>query len=150
MATAPEPMIGTTVSIVASTPAAESQSGYEALSFTEIGKVLSVPETGNQSEAGSVAVLKTGQTQHYNATKTVPAFTVPYIRDAADAGQGIVRTNANNSTEVTLRVSTASGVDHYIQGVLGNLNRTEAAPNAYEGESIEFRSITQWTTVEAA
>lgn len=149
MATAPEPMIGTTVHIIASTPATEDATGYGALSMIEIGKVLSIPEFSDDSEAGSVALLKTGRTQHYNGTKIVPPFVIPYVLDLTNAGQDIVRSNANGSTEVTLKIAYVSGLTKYIQGVLGNLHETEATPGGYHGQTIEFRSITGPTTVES-
>lgn len=147
MATAPEPTIGSTISIVASVPASEDQSGYEALSFTEVGKVLSVPELGDDSESGTVTLLKTGRTQHYNGAKIVPPFTIPYVYDLTDAGQVIIRANCNGSTEVTVRVTDADGRDVYIQGVLANLHDIERAPGSYRGETVEFRSITGRTIV---
>lgn len=147
MATAPEPTIGSTISIVASVPASEDQSGYEALSFTEVGKVLSVPELGDDSESGTVTLLKTGRTQHYNGAKIVPPFTIPYVYDLTDAGQVIIRANCNGSTEVTVKVTDADGRDVYIQGVLANLHDIERAPGSYRGETVEFRSITGRTIV---
>lgn len=150
MATAPVSLIGGTVSIVASTPATEDQSGYEALSFTEIGGVLSVPETGNSSEAGTVALLKSGQTQHYNSTKIVSPFTIPYVYDRDDAGQVIVRAGQNGTTEHTLKITDPDGDDYYVQGVLGSVMQSERSPTAYKGENVEFRSITPFTKVDGS
>ena len=148
MATAPEPTIGSTVHISISVPATEDQAGYEAQSFTKIGKLLSVPEFGNDSEAGTVTLLETGVTQHYNGTKIVAPMTLPWVYDASDAGQDLVRANVNSATEVTIRVTDIDGRDAYIQGILANLHDIERTPNSYRGETCEFRSISVITVVE--
>lgn len=148
MATAPEPTIGSTIHVVVGTPATEDQSGYEAMSgFTKIGDVLSIPEFGDDSEAGTVTLLETGRTQHYNGTKILPPFTLPYVFKVADAGQVILRANANSSQELTFRVTDTDGRDQYFQAVIGNLRDIERAPNSYRGETIEIRSITGRTIV---
>jgi|GEM_PF-1399198 len=147
MATAPEPTIGSTVHIAVGVPATEDQAGYEAQSFTQVKKVLSVPEFGNDSEAGTVTLLETGVTQHYNGTKIVPPFTIPYVYDITDPGQVIVRANVNGPTEVTIRITDVDGRDQYCQGVFANLHDIERTPQSYRGESFEFRSITVLTTV---
>jgi len=147
MAVAPEPTIGSTVHISISTPTTEDQAGYEAQVFTQVKGVLSVPEFGNDSEAGTVTLLETGVTQHYNGTKIVPPFTIPCKFIAADAGQILVRANVNGSTEVTIRITDVDGRDQYCQGVLANLHDTERTPQGYRGETFEFRSITVLTTV---
>lgn len=151
MADAPEPTIGSTVHIVASVPATESVSAYETLTgFEKIYGVLSVPEFGDDSETGTLTLLETGRTQHYNSVNIVPPFTIPYKYKAADAGQAIVRDAANSATEVTIRITDTDGRDVYIQGVLGNLRDTERTPQGFRGESIEFRSITGRTISPAA
>lgn len=148
MATAPETLTGTTISIVASTPATEDQTGYEALSYDEIGKVTTFPELREGSEAGTLTLLKDGITQHFNGAKIVPPFDISYVYASADAGQGICRTNVNTNTEVTLKIDyTNSSVVKYVQGVLGDLRTNEASNNSHHGETIEFRSISKVTTV---
>ena len=148
-ATAPEPTIGSTFSLVMASPATEDQTGYEALTYVEVDGVLSIPEFGDDSEAGTVTLLKTGRTQHFNATKIVPPFTMTYKYKLTDAGQALIRTNANNSTECSVKITDTDGRDVYIQGVLANLRDVERTPNSYRGESFEFRSITGRTIVTA-
>ena len=150
MATAPVTLTGCTVSIVASTPATEDDSGYEALSMTEIGKVVSVPETGNTSNAGTVTLLKNGVTQHYNGNKVVAPFSVPYVYDRDDAGQVIVRAGENGTQEHTLKITDPDGDDYYVQGVIGSVQQSERTPDAYKGENFEFRPITLFHKVDGS
>jgi len=150
MATAPVTLVGCTVHIVASTPATEDQTGYEALSFTEVGEVLSVPQTGNTSNAGTLNLLKTGLTQHYNGSQIVSPFTVPYKYNRSDAGQVIVRAGENGTAEHTMKITDPDGDDYYIQGVIGSILQSERTPDAYKGESFEFRPISMFTKVDGA
>lgn len=145
MADAPTSLVGVTVAIAASVPATESVSDYAAISTTEVGKVLSVPETGNTSNAGTVTLLKNGVTQHYNGSHVVSPFTVPYVYDLSDAGQVIVRANENGTQECTLEVTDPDGDVYYIQGVIGSVLQSAREPDAYKGESFEFRPITLFT-----
>lgn len=148
MATAPITLVGATVAIAASVPATEDASDYGAISTTEIGKVLSVPEIGNTSQAGTVTLLKNGVTQHYNGSKVVSPFTVPYVYVRDDAGQTIVRDGENGTTEHTLEVTDPDGDVYYIQGVIGSVLQAAREPDAYKGESFEFRPITLFTKVD--
>lgn len=152
MATAPRTLVGCTVSIAADTPATEDETGYDGISPapTEIGGVLSVPETGNSSEAGSVALLKEGLTQHYNGVLIVEPFVIPYKYDRSDAGQVIVRAGENGTTEHTLKITDPDGDEYWIQGVIGPIMQRERTPNGYKGESFEFRPITMFTKVDGA
>lgn len=151
MATAPETMTGTTVSIAASTPATEDVSGYAALVYDEIGDVVPpLPEFAENSEEGTLTLLKTGVTQHYNGAKVITPFDITYKYDLTDAGQVICRANANNTTEVSLKVAYPDGKIKYLQAVLANLRTSEATNNSYHGEMILVRPITIATTDDGA
>jgi hypothetical protein len=150
MAVAPEPAIGGTISIIASVPTTEDASAYEALSWVEIGKVKSLPETVEQAAAGTETLLKTGITQHFNGARMVPPFSIPYVFDADDAGQTIVRSNFNGSTEVSIKIAYADGREDYLQAVLGNLGDDEQTTDSSLGQTIEVRPITLKTRVAAA
>jgi len=150
MADAPTSLVGVTVAIAASVPATEDASDYGAISTTEIGKVTSTPETGNTSNAGTVTILKNGVTQHFNGSKVVSPFTIPYIYDGDDAGQVIVRAGENGTTEHTLEITDPDGDVYYVQGVIGSVLQSAREPDTFKGESFEFRPITLFTKVDGA
>lgn len=139
--TAPTNQIGTTVSISAATPATEDAAGYGALTFTEIGGVVSVPELGDAAEDSTVTTLKDGRVMHFNGAKDMGAIVIPYVYDAADAGQVIVRANANGTTECSLLITDADGTEHYLIGVIGPVMQSERVPGTHKGETFEFRTI---------
>lgn len=147
MATSPEAMIGTTVSIIASTPTSEDVSGYEALSWVEIGKIVApVPEMNESSGTGTLTLLKDGVTQHYNTAKVLNPFDLTYVYDADDAGQVIVRDNYNGAAEVSVKIEYPDSKVKYCQAVLGDLRTMEATEENYHGEMINVRPITLATT----
>lgn len=149
MATSPEPMIGTTVSIAVAVPADEGASAYAALSWTEIGKVIEVPEFAQNATDNTLTLLKTGVTQHYNGARGVDPFDISYVTDLADAGQDLVRANYNGATEVSIRVVYTSGLTKYVQAVLGNLRQMPASADSYAGQMINVRPISLAATAEA-
>lgn len=147
--TAPEPAIGGSVYISTDIPAAQDQSSFEAVSWVEIGGIESIPETVEQAEAGTVTLLKTGITQHYNGAKVVPPFVLPFKFAATDAGQVMVRANFNGSTEMSVKIAYSDGREDYLVGVLGNLADKEQTTSSYHGQTIEVRPITLKTRVAA-
>lgn len=148
-ATSPEPMIGCTVAITASSPATEDQAGYEALTWTTITGITEIPELSRNANDNTLTLLATGVTQHYNGARGVNPFDLPYVYDASDAGQDLVRSNYNGAAEVSIRIDyTNSAVVEYVQAVLGNLRTSAATADGYHGETINVRPISLATTVE--
>lgn len=150
MATSPEPMIGTTVSIVAAVPASESGSAYAALSWIEIGNVIELPEFAQNATDNTLTLLKTGVIQHYNGARGIDPFDISYVTDLADAGQDLIRANYNGATEVSIRIVYTSGETKYLQAVLGNLRQMPATVDSYAGQMINVRPISLGVTTEAA
>lgn len=149
MATSPEPMIGTTVSVIASVPSAETISAYAALSWVEVGKVIEVPEFSQSATDNTLTLLKTGLVQHYNGARGIEPFDISYVIDLSNAGQDLIRANYNGATEVSVRIVYTSGQTKYLQAVLGNLRQMAANADSYGGEIINVRPITLAVTAEA-
>lgn len=146
--TAPLTQVGTTMHISANAPATFDQSGCEALSYTKIGGVVTIPEIGDSSEDGTVTSLEEGRVLHFNGVKDFAPFTVELIYDAADTGQDIVRTNKNGTTECTIKIVDADSTDTYIVGVVGPVMSTERSPSTHKGQTFEFRPISGEVVVE--
>lgn len=145
--TAPKSQVGATVSIVSGTPATEDQSGYEALSYTEIGSVIEVPEMGTTVEAGTTTHLKDGVTRHFNGPKIAQPFAIPYTYALTDAGQVICRAGAGGNTVHSIVVTDEDGETRYIQGYLGSLIDNPRTPTSEKGQSITINPVSLWTVV---
>lgn len=147
--TAPLNQSGATVAISASTPATLDQTGFEALTFTTIGGVVTIPRKGLGSQAGSVASLAEGLTLYYNGIKDFAPFEIPVIYDDDDAGQVIYRAGANGQTSHSLKVTYPSGEVRYYLGVIGSGMDDPVDPGTHQGESFEFRPHAEPVTVAA-
>jgi hypothetical protein len=138
---APASQVGVVVSISAAAPATEDASGYAALSWTEVGRVQMVPETGDSSEDGTVVTLKDGRVEHFNGARDAGSLVIPYVFVTDDAGQVIVRAGENGSTEHSLKIEDPDGTINYYVGVIGPVRDTVRDTNTHKGQTFEFRTI---------
>lgn len=142
--------IGSTLSIVASTPATEDESGYTALSFTEVGNVVSFGELGDESEDIAFDLLKPGRKTHVNGVKDLGEIPVTIEYDRSDAGQVIVRAANNGNTTHTFVMTDTDGDDYYFQGLVANLKDLERTASQYKGANFVIRGQTGVTKVDGA
>jgi len=142
--------IGSTLSIVSGSPATEDQSGYEALSVTEVGKIVSFGELGDESEDISFDLLKPGRKTHVNGVKDLGEIAVTIEYDRADAGQVIVRAANNGNTTHSFVVTDSDGDDYYFQGLIANLKDLERTASQYKGANFVIRGQTGITKVDGA
>lgn len=139
MAVAPSNQIGVEVSISAATPATFDESGVDALTFTEIEGIISVPELGDTTETISVNQLKEGRTTFTNGVKMFPEITIPYLYSSSDSGQVIVRAGNNGNTIHTLRIEDVDGSQINLVGYVANVVDTERSVDVHRGQSFTFR-----------
>lgn len=132
--------IGATLSVAVGTPATEDQSGYEALSFTEIENVISIGEFGDTAEDVTFNLLKLGRTSHVNGVKDLGEIPVSCAFDAANkVGIELVNSNKNSNTVLTWKIVDNAGVTSYFQGRAANFRKTEKTASSYEGRNFVIR-----------
>lgn len=134
--------IGSTLSVSAATPATEDQTGYEALTFTEVGKVVSIGEIGDEAEDIAFNLLKPGRTTHVNGVKDVGDVPVTIEYDVADAGQVILTAGNNTNTTHSFKIVDTDGEDWYVQGLIANKKMMARESNQYKGENFVMRGQT--------
>lgn len=139
--------IGSTLSIVAGTPATEDQAGYEALSYTEVGKIVSIGELGDTSEDISFDLLKPGRKTHVNGVKDIGEVPIVLETDTADAGQVILEAANNGNVTHSFRVTDSDGEDVYFQGLVANMRDNERTASNYKGKSGVLRGQSGITRV---
>lgn len=131
--------IGSTLSIAAATPATEDVAAYAALTWTEIGNVVSMGELGDESEDVSFDLLKTGRRTHVNGVKDVGEVAVTIEVESADAGQVILRAANNTNTSHSFRVTDTDGETRYFYGLVANLKDMERTASTYKGQTLAIR-----------
>lgn len=140
--------IGSTLAVVASTPATEDATGYAALSFTSVGKVISIGPLGDQSEDITFDLLQPGRRSHVNGVKDLGEIPIGIEYNRSDAGLTIVEAGANGNTTHSFRVTDSDGDDYYFQGLLANLRDLERTANQYKGATFVIRGQTGITKVD--
>lgn len=131
--------IGGTLHVVAAEPATENAAGYEALTFVEIGEVVSIGAIGDTSEDVTVTKLKDGRTEHFNGAKDGGSVPVTCVRETGDAGQAIVESGANTNTTHSFKIVDPDGTAFYFYGRLANVQTPERTASTYEGLTFEMR-----------
>jgi hypothetical protein len=142
--------IGSTLACVASTPASEDQSGYEALSYTAIGNVVSIGEHGDTSEDVSFTLLQTGRVKHINGAKDGGEISVTIDYSRADAGLTLLEASNNSNTTHSFRITDSDGDDWYFQGVIANLRVMERTASQYKGLTFVIRVQSAEVKVDGA
>lgn len=137
--------IGSTFSVTASTPTTEDAAGYAALTYTEVGKVITIGELGDTSEDVTVNHLKDGRTVHINGVKDLGEVAVEIEFDGSDAGQQLIANANNTNTTHSFQIVDADGHTVYFQGLVANLRHTQRASSNYKGASFVVRGQTGLT-----
>jgi hypothetical protein len=128
------PLIGTLIAVSAATPATVDSAGFGALSWTTVNGVITWGSHGDQSNDIPIPQLA-GRILHRNGG--VDGGEIPFttMHVASDAGQGILRSNANGSTTVSVRRTEPDGQIVYYHGVIANFRANEATNQTYKGNS---------------
>lgn len=141
--------IGATISVAADTPAAEDQSGYEALSFTEIGKIVSISDLGDSHEDISSAILKTGRMEHANGVADGGELNVVHEYSSGDSGITIIEAGNGTNTNHSFQIVDPDGDEVFFQGIIANLKERERTASNKKGGSFDVRINTGLTRVRA-
>lgn len=140
--------IGSTMFIVADEPATEDESGYSALSFIEIGKIVSIGELGDTSEDIAFDLLKPGRRTHVSGVKDLGEITVTIEYDRTDAGLAVLRDANNTNVTHSFYVQDNDGDVAYFYGLVANLRDFERTANQYKGQTFIIRGQSGLTRVD--
>lgn len=129
--------IGAVVAVSASTPATIDSSGFSALSYTTVGKVVSWGAVGDTSDNISIPLLA-GRVEHLNGAIDGGeiAWTVRYD---TDAGQTVLVNNSNNNTTLSIKITDPDGKIAYFHGLAANVQDQERNNSSYKGLTGVFR-----------
>ena len=114
---------GLTVEISAASPATYDQTGYEALTYTEIGGIVDHSEFNPQFSDTPYTLLKDGITVHNKGDLDYGTSTMNMVDDPEDAGQAILKAGAdgvNSEIEHSVKISktyaSGSTITRYYTG----------------------------------
>lgn len=122
---------GLLVSIVVGQPATFDQAGYEALSYTLVGEVVSVGEYGATTEVVNHQPLATGVTEKFKGFINYGQASLGLAYQSDDAGQVILKDlsdGANRLSRGSMKVTYPEGnVDYLDVGVFSYTKNPGAA-----------------------
>ncbi len=134
---------GTTFSLSSSLPATEDETGYSALSYTEVGEVTSIPEYGGSyslvthEPLGERSVIKRkGSVNHGSMTLQIG-------KDIDDAGQELLKTAYGEDETYSFKIVLQDGTAQYTQGQVFSFTTNV-------GSSNQITSISCQIELEAA
>ena len=120
---------GSTLAISAAAPATQDAAGFAALTFTEVGQVEKIGSLGASFAKVEFQPLK-GPKQKFKGPADYGALQPSLAMDAADAGQTLLNTAADDETQklYSLRVTYPDGAKRYFQGrVFGSPETVDGA-----------------------
>jgi hypothetical protein len=123
--------IGATIGCFVGVPATVDDTGFAAITYVPIGKIVSWGAIGDTS-ADVTADLLDGRVEHANGILDggEVAWTV---RFDTDPGQTIMVANSNNNLEVSFEITDPDGAIAYFYGKVANVKDMDRAAGTYKG-----------------
>lgn len=132
-------LAGTIVSVSAGVPATYDSTGFAALSYTAVGEVSNLGDTGRTYEDVSYNTLGERGTVHLKGTFDEPETTFEMIADRSDAGQIIVKSASTSDADFAFKVAYQNGDVDYFQGKVFSFVTTGGEANTVRTVSANIR-----------
>lgn len=121
---------GTKLAISAAAPATQTEAGYEALTYTEIGNVESIGAFGAVTEEVTFQPLR-GPRQSHKGGTNYGSLNPSLAQDESDAGQTLLRTASDSPTSLyAFEVTFPGGAKRFFQGRVFGFPENVGAANA--------------------
>jgi len=124
---------GLILSVSAALPATEDKVGYDALTWTEVGEIVSIGEYGPSQEEVNHTPLKTGLVEKYKGATDNGSLAIEMGKDATDAGQLLLDAGANGAAKFTvhsIKIEYPQGDIDAFQGLIFGFNKNPGAINS--------------------
>ena len=135
----PNSYIGALISVSAAVPATVDASGFNALSWTLVGKIVSWGSVGDTTDNISVPLLS-GRVVHLNGASDGGEIAFTFVYDTApDSGQTIIINNSNTNVNCSTKIVDPDSKIAYNFGLFANVQDMERTNGGYKGLSGVFR-----------
>ena len=126
--------------VSAALPSTYDAAGYSALTWTEVNEVTTIPTYGSVREVVPHNPLKTGVTEKRKGFVNYGSVALEAGFDASDAGQDIMRANANAFTDIAFKIQYQDGSIDYTAGQVFSSTKTAGSANSIVGTTfnVEF------------
>lgn len=143
---------GMVVSVSAASPAAYTQTGFEDLTFTEIGEVTSVGEYGGSANEVEHTPLKSGEIQVFKGVINNGSPSFEYANDSSDAGQLILQAGFNGAEKFTLhsfKIEYSDGETDYFTSYIFSATKNPGGSDTIVSGTAALRNQAAAITVPA-
>ena len=126
--------VGTIVSASAAQPATEDQTGYEALTYTVVGEITDIGESGGTAQITTFTPVNSGVVNKRKGSIDYGTMSLAIAKDAADTGQILLKAGfdgAQRNTVHSIKVQEPdSGDVAYFMGVISSFTTVRGDANA--------------------
>lgn len=138
--------------IVQDTPATFDATGFAALTYVKLSKVLNIPEEGDQAEDISEGTLDDGRVEHFWGAVDGQVLEIPYKHVEGDAGQALLKRSVarDYNDPWSVKITDPDGTITYKYGRFGPTRRRERAPNSFKAYITPFAVNADDVVVEPA
>lgn len=135
----PVSFIGALVQISATVPSTIDSSGFNALSYTTIGKIVSFAGTGDTTDDISIPLL-IGRKEHLSGASDGGVLQVGFRWDGGtDAGQTLVLAQNNTQQNCSVKITDPDGKIEYFYGLIANYQSMDRNTQNYKGYNFVIR-----------
>ena len=138
---------GTLLGVSAASPATYNQAGYEALTFTDVGELIDLPEYGPSVQVVESNPLATGITEKFNGFINYGSLSLGLDLDLDDAGQTILEAGVPvppaQFTPHSFKITFPDGTVEYFEGGIFSYTRSAGTSNSMLGSTVlvEINSV---------
>jgi hypothetical protein len=129
---------GTIFSAVADVPATHDETGFSALTFSEVGEVTDIPEYGPNVQVVEHNPLKSGVTEKYKGFINYGSTSIQLGQDSSDAGQTVLSDGVTGSTkndEHSFKIEFQDGTVDYFTGKVFSYTTNPSSANSIVGST---------------
>jgi len=139
---------GTTFKLSAGVPATFDSTGYNALSYTTVGEVLSYGEIGVQWSIDSTRPVAIKGEKKIKTSRAPGQITISLALDTDDAGQILMKTARDSTALYAFLITTPEGDKYYCQGLVTAFKATVGDQSAKKTASATIEVSTSATDVD--
>ena len=132
---------GTHIYLSADVPFTYDLAGYDALSYTEVGEVTSIPEFGANAQVVTHDPLATGVTEKHKGFINYGSMSIEAAYDDSDGGQGAAEigvVGANKNLTHSFKLVYQDGSIRFWTGKLFSYTENPSAANSMVGTTIQL------------
>lgn len=140
---------GTTIGISAALPGSYDQSGFEALTFTIIGEIVSIGEYARKYEIVKHNPIDTRETIKLKGSFDEGTQAIGLAKAGSDAGQTLCRTALASDNSYAFEVVLQDGTTQYYQGQVTSFTTNPGSVNSILSSSVSIEINTEILEISA-